>query len=587
MELDQLIFKKAIDFFKRINKKSATDNLLSVDLETMLSRLTIIARALTAEDIDISAAEKEGGWKNNVFYLPATFSLLPTIEDNVKFYIFRTVYLSVQAELGLNWKSKEKNIALQNSREEAKLNAEFILKKIEADYPAIFKFYSAISPQFGIENKKSELIPDYWLFGKYMLGSNLAAKKKSNGQGENATNNQGVKPETEIKSKPVEEAEVINVDKKSQEDYVMTHNFEKVDTAEEFKGVWRDFDGDDSLQKDQEALDELNLKHMVRTDDEVHSVYQADFRDIHGIAESADGNDKGKFVTYNEWNHQKNEYRKDYCKVFIKRINGSSLDYASSTISDNASTLDGIRRKFAQIHQKRMVVRKMADGEDIDIDAVVEMFTDIHSGHTPSENIYISKRKKEPDISILFLVDLSLSTDSYSDGNRILDVEKQAVILFGQVLNEYNVDFAVGGFYSKTRNNCSYINLKDFNDDWSKARRNIGAAEPRGYTRIGPALRHAKTLIGKQQAQNKWIILLSDGKPNDYDKYEGRYGVADVKQALRELHEYHINSYAIAIESTARYYLPQMFGQNHYNILSHPSMLLHSLTTLYQRIQNK
>ena len=228
----------------------------------------------------------------------------------------------------------------------------------------------------------------------------------------------------------------------------------------------------------------------------------------------------------------------------------------------------------------------MTDGEEIDLDAIVEMFTEIKSGHTPTENIYFAKRKKEPQTSILFLVDLSLSTDSYSAGNRILDVEKQAVLLFGQVLSEYNVDFAVGGFYSKTRNNCSYLSLKDFKDDWVKARRNIGAVEPRGYTRIGPALRHAKTLISKRQAPNKWVILLSDGKPNDYDKYEGRYGVADVKQALREMHEYHINTYAIAIESTAKYYLPQMFGQNHYNILSHPNMLLHSLTSFYQRIQN-
>ncbi|RLD74676.1 MAG: NorD protein, partial [Bacteroidetes bacterium] len=374
--------------------------------------------------------------------------------------------------------------------------------------------------------------------------------------------------------------------KKTQEDYVLTHNFEKVDTAEEFKGVWRNFDGDDSLEKDAEALNELNLKHLVRTDDEVHSVYQADFRDVQGIAESANQEDDGKHVRYDEWNYQKKQYKPDYCRVYLKSIDGGNLNYASSVLKENASTLDGLRRKFAQIHQKRQFVRRMADGEEIDMDAVVDMFTDIKSGHTPSENIYISKRKKEPDISILFLVDLSLSTDSYAGGNRILDVEKQAVILFGQILHEYGVDFAIGGFYSKTRNNCAYISVKDFDDDWTKARRNIGTVEPRGYTRIGPALRHANSLISKRKMQNKWVILLSDGKPNDYDKYEGRYGIADVKQALREMHEYHINTYAIAIESTAKYYLPQMFGQNHYNILSHPDMLLKSLTTLYQRILN-
>ena len=221
------------------------------------------------------------------------------------------------------------------------------------------------------------------------------------------------------------------------------------------------------------------------------------------------------------------------------------------------------------------------------MDVLVDWFTDIKSGRTPSENIYISKRKKESDLAILFLLDLSLSTDSFADGNRVLDVEKQAVILFGEVLTEYNVDFAVSGFFSKTRNNCVYHTLKDFGEDWTKGKQRLGAAQPQGYTRIGPALRHSQSLIDEHQASQKWVILISDGKPNDYDKYEGKYGVVDVKQALREMHERHINTYAIAIESIARYYLPQMFGQNHYNILSHPEMLIESLATLYRRINNR
>ena len=80
---------------------------------------------------------------------------------------------------------------------------------------------------------------------------------------------------------------------------------------------------------------------------------------------------------------------------------------------------------------------------------------------------------------------------------------------------------------------------------------------------------------------------MSDDKPNDYNRYEGKYGIADVKQALREMHARHINTFAIAIETTARYYLPQMFGHNHYNILSHSDMLAHSLANLYRHIQNK
>lgn len=586
MEPDQILFKKIMNLVTRWKKSRSTIDKQAVDLAPIIPKLTIISRALTGRNIDVFEAEMEGGWKNDIFFLPASFSKLPTIEENARFYIFRVVYLSVQASLHLNWSQKSENNGLDAARLKAKEVSKQVLDQIEIDYPSIAAFYHSVKDLFEPVSKDMSAIPDYWLYGKYIVNTNESNSKDLNDPGDGFQKGT-VKADTEIKSKPVEEAEVIEVDTKTQEEYVMTHNFEKVDTAQEFSGTWRGFDGDDDLKKDQDALNELNMKHLVRTDDEVRSVYQADFRDIAGIADASDSKDEGRFVKYDEWDFQKKRYRPEFCKVYLKKINGRSLNYASITLAENRSTLNGLRQQFAQITQKREQVRNMADGEEIDLDAVVSMFTEIKSGHTPSENIYIAKRKKEPETSILFLMDLSLSTDSYTDGNRILDIEKQAVLLFGQVLSEYNVDFAVGGFYSKTRNHCSYISIKDFSDDWLKARKNIGAVEPEGYTRIGPALRHAKSLISKRDFQNKWVILLSDGKPNDYDKYEGKYGVADVKQALREMHEYHINTYAIAIESSAKYYLPQMFGQNHYNILSHPNMLLHSLTTFYQRIQNK
>jgi nitric oxide reductase NorD protein len=167
-----------------------------------------------------------------------------------------------------------------------------------------------------------------------------------------------------------------------------------------------------------------------------------------------------------------------------------------------------------------------------------------------------------------------------------MDVEKQMVILFGEVLNEHFVDFQIDGFYSKTRNNTTYITLKSFDESWQKSKMRIGAIQPSGYTRIGPALRHATALLNKRAKRKKWIILLSDGKPNDYDRYEGKYGIEDVKQALREMGADGINNFALAIEEHAKYYLPQMFGKNHYNILSSPMEMVNSLAKLYERIEH-
>ena len=99
-------------------------------------------------------------------------------------------------------------------------------------------------------------------------------------------------------------------------------------------------------------------------------------------------------------------------------------------------------------------------------------------------------------------------------------------------------------------------------------------------------MRHSGALLEKRESKNKWVIFLSDGKPNDYDKYEGKYGINDVKQALKELKKNQINTYALAIEAQAKYYLPLMFGQNHYQILTHPDDLLKSMVKLYEKIKH-
>ena len=303
------------------------------------------------------------------------------------------------------------------------------------------------------------------------------------------------------------------------------------------------------------------------------------------FAASAEKNTEAFHLNYPEWDYSKREYKIDYCKVFPIHLNKSKPDYYKKTMEHNRSVLLKLKKIFARLNNDYEQVRRQTSGEHIDIDAVTDMFADLKARHTPDDRVYISKRKRKKELSLLFLLDLSLSSDGYAKGNRIIDIEKQVSILFGEVLNENFVDFQIDGFYSKTRNNTSYITLKAFDESWQQAKLKIGAVQPQGYTRIGPALRHASAILKKRDMRKKWLILLSDGKPNDYDRYEGKYGIRDIKQALLEMQGDGINNYAVAIEEQAKYYLPQMFGNNHYNILSSPVEMINSLTKLYKRIE--
>ncbi len=585
-ELDEILYKKVIKYFK--NKRLNDTEMLSrqVTLSEIKPRLTLLARALCGVPIEIFPAEREGGYKNLNFFLPINCSLFPTKEENRKFYFFRTAYLSVQKQLNLNWTSLED--LQQLSLEKAQETAPIVLEKLFQEYPSLEEWYYEAVPKLPLEKNK-ETADFSWLYGKWMKNSpEVDASDILQNFDDEATKIQNsVVAETTLHANAVEEIQSLAIDKKQQEDYVLMHSFEKIETAEEFNGNWRDFDGKDDLKEHQDALEEMNMRFTVRVDDMVHSVYQADFIENTSIAESAEVDEKGFHLKYDEWDFKKRNYLPGFCKVYPKSQIKTHPSYYKNTMAKYKTTLNGLRKMLTSVNNKMQQQRRQLQGEAFDLDALTDLYTDIHSGKSPDERVYLSNRKKNKDIAILVLLDLSLSSDGYAAGNRVIDVEKEVSILFGEILHEFDIDFAIDGFYSKTRNFTTYLTLKDFNENWNSAKHKIGAIEPNGYTRIGPALRHAGARLDQIDSKNKWIIVLSDGKPNDYDKYEGQHGIQDIKQALRELNERKINSYALAIEAQAKYYLPQMFGQNHYQILTSPEALLKSLVKLYEKIKHQ
>ena len=579
MDIDELLFGTVSKYFKKRNKKKILLDNNAVFLKDVKSRLTILARAISGNPIEIFPAEREGGYKNNSFFLPIYFNKLSSKGKNLALYFFRILFLSVQSELNINL------IADEVFSEEKKQQ---ILDLLFQKYPNTEEIYKELKTHFELSATPKKPADYSWIYGKLMqndkeentetiLENFSDLVKKSNAE----------EILTTLQAKAVEEIITVEVDKKQQEDYVLLHSFEKVETAEEFNGNWRDFDGSDDLEKHENAIEDLNMKFTVRVDDTAHSVYQAEFTENTSISESAETDTNGFHLTYNEWDFDKRKYKENYCKVYPKAQLKTDANYYKKTISKNSSTLINLRKILTNLNNKMQQQKRQTQGEEFDIDAITDLYVDVHSNKTPSDKIYLSNRKKEKDLSILILLDISLSSDSYAAGNRVIDVEKEVSILFGEILNEFNIDFSIDSFYSKTRNFSTYLTVKDFDENWSTAKHKIGAIEPSGYTRIGAALRHAGARLDTRSTKNKWIILISDGKPNDYDKYEGKYGINDVKQALRELNQRNINSYALAIEAQAKYYLPQMFGQNHYQILTTPIELLQSMVKLYEKIKQQ
>jgi hypothetical protein len=99
------------------------------------------------------------------------------------------------------------------------------------------------------------------------------------------------------------------------------------------------------------------------------------------------------------------------------------------------------------------------------------------------------------------------------------------------------------------------------------------ALEPNGYTRTGAAIRHTSTLLGAQRTRYRLLLMLSDGKPNDVDEYEGRYGIEDSRQAVSEARIQGIVPFCLTVDREAPAYLPSIFGASGYTLLRRPELL--------------
>jgi len=587
MELDQIIFKRLHKYYRKITTKVDEEVVAkTVYLEPLKPRLTILSRALSGCQNEIITSEREGGWSGLKFYLPTSIALFSSIDENINFYIFRVLYLSVQQKKRLNWVDEIEQKTVVSQKEANKYSAQ-VLAELFEEYPATKEIYKQLIGSLEAHYQKLNKPCDYsWIYGRAMrqnpheFNVKTTAPKNSKKKADN--------PEitTEMDANPSDEVTTVGVDKKQVEDNVVQNQFEKVDTLSEFNGSFKEMDGEDSLSDDEDAIRELNLKHTVRADDIAHSVYKAEFVNTKSNVVVEEAKEEGQFLHYDEWNYKKRKYKQDFCKIYPKKITAKVENYARKTLLENSKTQRELFKLFAQVYNEYEKVNRVVSGEEIDFDAVTDAFAEINARRTPSDKIYTTKRKRKKDLSVLILVDTSLSADGYTNNEHVLSVEQKAVLMFGEVLSQYNISFEVDTFSSRTRNNCSYRHVKTFKESWAKTRDRVGAIEAEGYTRIGAALRHAGAVIGKETTQRKWIILLSDGKPNDYDTYEGKYGIEDVKQALRELDKNHINTFSLAIEAQAKYYLPQMFGHNNYNILPKSSDLPIAFSKFYKRIIN-
>ena len=620
LDWEEGVFRGLVSLWRRWTPTQADLGPGAVSLASRKQALTTLAQILAAEPVRVLAARGVGGIRGRDLLLPPVFDLAPDPATNRRLLIARTAISAAMRRLsrGRSLSAKGPTAPLESLRL-AHEAIEWLTRELPGfsrEHEEALEWARKARPDISTLRGRSRVLEDArqralrgespWLeaatrdaierlsdsgpkspgipiWGEII--ETIELDDADRGVPEEADRETGIDSETLAPA--LEALRRVELDPKEKEDAVLVHNFEKVETLDSFNGNVRDTDGSDELDAHIDALQEIDLGDLVRDDDDTHSILRADLSlgldvpDVRSIGPDERG------IPYDEWDARKNRYRRDWCTVYPSPMHAAEPTWGALAVARNARLIRELRRRL-EIHRTELRPRdRQLDGEDVDLAALVDAHGALRAGRGLDPRLYVRQERRRRSFATTILLDTSLSTDSWVGNRRVLDVAREAVLVLGEVTDQLGDQIQVLAFASHTRNRCRVWEVKEWREAWSVARDRLGAIEPQGYTRIGPAIRHATAELAATPADRRLLLLVSDGKPTDYDRYEGRYGIADIRQALREADGFGVHPHALAVDEVARDYLPPMFGPGSWDILSHPDRLPEVLTTVYGRLTRR
>ena len=246
------------------------------------------------------------------------------------------------------------------------------------------------------------------------------------------------------------------------------------------------------------------------------------------------------------------------------------------------ATAHRVRRRLEVLRAAPRNIKAQHSGDELDLDAWVRFQTEVRGGvqHSDAPPIYSRRERGERSLATLLLADLSLSTDAYATSDaRVIDVIRDALYVFGEALAATGDAFEMLGFSSVRRQHVRIQHIKGFGERWGEpVRARVGALKPGFYTRMGAAVRDATRRLAARPERQRLLLVLTDGKPNDLDIYEGRYGLEDTRHAIQEARDAGLTPFCVTIDHEAHDYLPMLFGSNGYALVRQPQELTRRLT---------
>jgi hypothetical protein len=329
---------------------------------------------------------------------------------------------------------------------------------------------------------------------------------------------------------------------------------------------------------------------------------------------------------YDEWDYLIEDYKPRWCKLHEFTVEGDSSAVVKDIQKEHMALIASVRRHFQRIRPESLQkINRLPDGEEIELNDAIEAVIDQKIGLTPSDRVYQRKERRRRDVATAFLLDLSASTsesivrtpksptdstpkrfsDRYDDylgragvgpvespssskeKKRVIDIEREALVIMAEALEGLGDEYAIYGFSGQGRHNVEFLTIKDFSERYSeRARRRIGALKARTGTRMGPAIRHTLDKLAETGSRLKVLILLSDGYPQDVDYGPDRmsrdYGLHDTMVALQEARKRDMHTFLVTVDQAGNDYLQEMCAGENYLVVKRPNALPEILPRIYR-----
>ena len=326
---------------------------------------------------------------------------------------------------------------------------------------------------------------------------------------------------------------------------------------------------------------------------------------------------------YDEWDFRASDYRLRWCRVRQMPLLEGSPDFFHATLDAYHELAQVLRRQFELLNPRfSRKAKRLTDGEDFDLDAVVDFVITRKARQSPDGRVYWRRNKTERDVSVAFLLDMSSSTIEYinrtprgnlaqpvfrdyrdyfewlqsdndsllrpKDFKRIIDLEKESLVLLTRALETIGDTYAIYGFSGYGRENVEFYLIKDLDEELSdQVKSRIDSISPQHGTRMGPAIRHAAWKLEQQPARSKFLFLISDGRPEDHgygkDGLEREYAANDTRMALVETRRKGITPFCLTVDRTGHEYLGAICTDMGYEVVADIESLPRCLPTLYGR----